>query len=452
MRRHRSAADRDIDNALDDRTVAMKKTAALLLLTVLLLPVTVLAQGKTIVAVIPFNNLMKDASLDWLSGGIAETLTGKLSHVEALQMVERLRLKEITDELRFAASGLADEKTAAKAGKLAGAQVLVMGAFQRAGSRLRINGRFVEASTGRIIRTAEATGPTDQVFELQDRIAYDLIAALHIRTTPAEDRKIEAKPTNSFAAYEYMSRGNDYYMTGNMTDAVRMYKAALAVDPSISGVRYNLGLAYGAQGNPDLALAQFADVLAANPNDKWGLIAAGNASRMKGDYTNAIRYYERVLDVLPSDVTAHGELGVLYRQLGDREKSNAHFRRIGYLTKSNTPAMIEMDLKRDTLAVRVYNVDDVSTVTVNGRVAVQTKYGGDSGFVDIRRFLREGENTVQLTTVNLQIGGWTYGYQIRKNTYVVWEAQDGICGEWGAQNNDGRKGIVYDRKIKVLAR
>ena len=108
----------------------MKKIIALFFFAALLLPTTVQSQGKTVVAVIPFENLMKDSSFDWLSGGIAETLIVKLSNVDALQMVERIRLKEIMDEMKFAASGLVDEKTAAKVGKLAGAQILVVGARQ----------------------------------------------------------------------------------------------------------------------------------------------------------------------------------------------------------------------------------------------------------------------------------------------------------------------------------
>ncbi|MCX5856892.1 MAG: tetratricopeptide repeat protein [Deltaproteobacteria bacterium] len=430
----------------------MKKIMALFLLATLFFPTAVQSQNKTVVAVIPFANLMKDSSFDWLSGGIAETLTVKLSNVDALEMVERIRLREITDEMKFAASGLVDEKTAAKVGKLIGAQVLVVGSFQKAGNRLRINGRFVEASTGRIIKTAEATGVTGEIFELQDKIAYGLISTLKIRTTTEEDRKITKIPTESFKAYEYMSRGNDYYVNGNMTEAIRMYKEALAIDRHLGGVKYNLGLAYNVQGNPDRAIEQFVDVLSAKPNDKWSLIMTGNAYKMKGDHQNAILYYQRVLAVFPDDATAHGELGVLYRRLGDREKANAHFSRINYMLKNLTPSTLELDLKKDVFSVRAYNTDDISTVSINGRVAVKTKYAEDSGFVDVMKFLKKGENTIRLTTVNLQIGGWTYGYQIKKNDYVVWEAQDGVCGEWGAQNNDSKTGVVFDKKIMVMAK
>jgi TolB-like protein len=430
----------------------MKKIIALFLLAALFFPTAVQSQNKTVVAVIPFVNLMKDSSFDWLSGGIAETLIVKLSNVDALQMVERIRLKEITDEMKLAASGLVDEKTAAKVGKLTGAQVLVVGAFQKAGNRLRINGRFVEASTGKIIKTAEATGVTGEIFELQDKIAYSLISTLKIQTTKEEDKRITEKPTESFKSYEYMGRGNDYYASGNMTEAIRMYQKALAVDPDLRGVKYNLGLAYNVQGNPDQAIKQFVDVLSEKPNDKWSLIMTGNAYKMKGDHQNAILYYQRVLDVFPDDVTAHGELGALYRRLGDREKANAHFSKISYMLKNFTPSALELDLNKDVFFVRVYNTDDISTVAINGQLAVKTKYAEDSGFVDIMKFLKKGENTIRLTTVNLQIGGWTYGYQIKKNDYVVWEAQDGVCGEWGAQNNDGKTGVVFDKKIMVMAK
>jgi hypothetical protein len=34
----------------------------------------------------------------------------------------------------------------------------------------------------------------------------------------------------------------------------------------------------------------------------------------------------------------------------------------------------------------------------------------------------------------------------------VWEAQDGVCGEWGAQNNDSKTGVVFDKRIMVVAK
>jgi tetratricopeptide (TPR) repeat protein len=176
----------------------------------------------------------------------------------------------------------------------------------------------------------------------------------------------------------------------------------------------------------------------------------GNAYKMKGDYQNAILYYQKVLHVVPDDVTAHGELGLLYRRLGDREKANTHFSRINYMLKNFTPSTLQLTSSKDVLSIRLYNTDDISTATVNGRIVAKTKYAEDSGFIDLTKFLKNGENIIQLTTVNLQIGGWTYGYQIKKNNYVVWEAQDGVRGEWGAQNNDSKTGIVFDKKITVI--
>jgi TolB-like protein len=47
------------------------------------------------VAVLDFDNLTGDHSLDWLSAGIAETLTSELSHSRNSRLVERRRLGDV---------------------------------------------------------------------------------------------------------------------------------------------------------------------------------------------------------------------------------------------------------------------------------------------------------------------------------------------------------------------
>lgn len=55
--------------------------------------------AKKTVAVMPFSNIMKDSSIEWLSDGIAETMTTKISQVSSFTVVERTRLDEAMKEI-----------------------------------------------------------------------------------------------------------------------------------------------------------------------------------------------------------------------------------------------------------------------------------------------------------------------------------------------------------------
>ncbi len=89
-------------------------------------------------AVLPFENVTKNAEVDWLSVGIPETITSDLTAVPGLILVERLQLSKVMDEQKLQISGAVDPKTSVAIGKLVGADVMVLGAYQKLGPQIRL--------------------------------------------------------------------------------------------------------------------------------------------------------------------------------------------------------------------------------------------------------------------------------------------------------------------------
>ncbi|MBN1522136.1 MAG: PDZ domain-containing protein [Candidatus Aureabacteria bacterium] len=143
---------------------------------VLFFATAVLAEEKK-VAVLPFENLTRDESLDWLKSAISETLTTKFINA-GIPTLERMNIQKILEEIHFTQrKDLADETTAIEAGKLHGAALLVLGAFQRSGDFIRITARFVDTESGEISKAVEETGLIEGLglFQIQDKVAYSLI-------------------------------------------------------------------------------------------------------------------------------------------------------------------------------------------------------------------------------------------------------------------------------------
>lgn len=105
--------------------------------------------------------------------------------------------------------------------------------------------------------------------------------------------------------------------------------------------------------------------------------------------------------------------------------------------------------------VNIYNVDDVSQVTVNGRVISTISYMQQSGIIDITDILTTGDNTIEFTTQNNQ-GGYAYGFKIMQDNALIWSDSCGKVGNFltrvGCNNNDGTTGIVYDNVISLTVR
>lgn len=90
---------------------------------------------------------------DFLSAKIMETVreTGKFT------VVERERLLLALKELELGSTNLADAATQLRIGRLAGAKLMIFGAYQVIANQMRLDLRLVEVETGRIQKAVEKT-------------------------------------------------------------------------------------------------------------------------------------------------------------------------------------------------------------------------------------------------------------------------------------------------------
>ena len=86
-----------------------------------------------------------------------------------------------------------DSTTAVKVGRMAGAEYIVVGSFAALQPRMKIDTRVVRVETGEIVKTAQVTGDEDKFFELEKRLASDLIDGLGLALSPEDQQRLAAK-------------------------------------------------------------------------------------------------------------------------------------------------------------------------------------------------------------------------------------------------------------------
>ncbi len=133
--------------------------------------------GPVRVSVLPFHGASDDATA-FLKDGLAESIVTEIGGDSVVKLVERGQIDVDIHELDFQRSAYVDPATRAAIGKIGGAEVVVLGSWQRAGDQLRIAARFVDVETGEVLATAKADGPLAQPFALQDAIGAAAKAAL----------------------------------------------------------------------------------------------------------------------------------------------------------------------------------------------------------------------------------------------------------------------------------
>jgi TolB-like protein len=113
---------------------------------------------RHVVAILDFETGGKEISS--FSKVIPDLLAAFLAGDERLQLVERATLKNITEELALGQTGLVDEATRARIGKLTGAKFLVTGRAFIVGNQLYITAKIIGTETGKVAAQL-AKGPID---------------------------------------------------------------------------------------------------------------------------------------------------------------------------------------------------------------------------------------------------------------------------------------------------
>lgn len=180
-------------------------------------------RGSTI-AVLDFTNVSTDREFGWLSSGIAETVTNDLRAAGALRIIDRVR---VVEEVRRSGTDLSALRQALHI------DLAVVGSFQRAGDRLRITARVVDAASGEALADAKADGALEEVFELQDRIVAQFSEALGTASADVGNRRTH-RETTSLEAYQAFTEGRvrlESLDASHVAGAIADFERAVTLDP-----------------------------------------------------------------------------------------------------------------------------------------------------------------------------------------------------------------------------
>lgn len=146
---------------------------------------------KKTVAVLRFDNNSGDTDYDPLGKGIAAMMITDLGTVQSIQLVEREKTQDLVNEMQMQQSALFDQRTAARLGKLVGAEYVVTGAILALDPRIRLDTRVVRVETGEIVKTARVMGDQKKFFDLQQKLSKELIDGLDIALSPDEAQQLQ---------------------------------------------------------------------------------------------------------------------------------------------------------------------------------------------------------------------------------------------------------------------
>ncbi|NKM49288.1 adenylate cyclase [Rhizobium leguminosarum bv. viciae] len=180
------------------------------------------------VAVLPFINVSGDTEHDHLAEGLTDDLITELSKVSGLFVIARHSVFAIRDSVG---------KIQDVAAEL-GVKYVLEGTLQRAGPRLRINVKLIDAVTGLSLWAERYDRQYADLFAVQDGVIGKIISALSVKLSARERDQLARIPTENLEAYDYYMRAEQEGFILRDVDTYRrtlsFYQKAIDLDPGFA--------------------------------------------------------------------------------------------------------------------------------------------------------------------------------------------------------------------------
>jgi TolB-like protein/class 3 adenylate cyclase/tetratricopeptide (TPR) repeat protein len=183
--------------------------------------------SKPSIAVLPFANLSGDRDQEYFADGMVEEIITALSRFHGLFVIAR--------NSSFAYRGRAVDVK--QIGRELGVRYILEGSVRKAGSRVRINGQLIDASSGAHLWADRFDGALEDIFDLQDQVTASVVGTIAPKLEQAEIEHAKRKPTENLDAYDYYLRGlaGIHQWTKQSTEeALSNFYRAIQLDPSFA--------------------------------------------------------------------------------------------------------------------------------------------------------------------------------------------------------------------------
>jgi TolB-like protein len=157
-------------------------------------------------------------------------------------IIEREHIDALIEEYKLGLSGMMDQGTAVKLGKMLGVDYLVFGTYSDVMSRVRIDVRVVDVATGGIPATANHHDDRERLYEIVERLAAQLLEEADFEQSAGAPSDVPAvsrakPPAQAILRY---SEALAYEQRGDRTKAAEAYRQALAIFPAYQAASQRL--------------------------------------------------------------------------------------------------------------------------------------------------------------------------------------------------------------------
>jgi TolB-like protein len=281
-------------------------------------------RDKPSIAVLPFQNMSGDLEQEYFADGIAEDVLTTLSKIPELMVIAR--------NSSFVFKGQA--KDIREIGRILGVRYVLEGSVRKTGNRMRLTAQLIDSLDGSHLWADRFDGGMDDVFDLQDRITQDIVAALEVQLTDGEQGRVWRKRSGSPLVYEYFLKARSLYVNFDRHTHAQVrdqLHRALEINPVFTPALYMLGLTLTDQARfgwekdraatYQAALDCATRALAEDANCGEAYLIIGYVRTFQRRHDEAVAAGEKAITLSPSSTDAYHMAGMYHGYAGDFRKA-----------------------------------------------------------------------------------------------------------------------------------
>jgi tetratricopeptide (TPR) repeat protein len=167
-----------------------------------------------------------------LRKALAAMIITDLSKAQGIQVVERIRMQRLLDELKLGQSGIVNPATSPRVGRLLGAGKIVSGNMLGAeADNLHILRILTNVSTGREMGNQDAQGPVNEFFKMQKAIVFGILKDMGLQLSSGDEAVINRYATQNFNSLLLYGEGLDLQDMGEWDQAIKVFQRCALMDP-----------------------------------------------------------------------------------------------------------------------------------------------------------------------------------------------------------------------------
>jgi len=306
------------------------------------------------IAILPFENLSEDKANAFFADGVQDEILTQLAKAADLKVISRTSVMQYRN---------AAARNLREVAQQLGVAHVLEGSVQRAVNRVRINAQLIDARTDAHVWAQSYDRDLADVFAIQSEIAQTIAGQLRAKLSSSEKAAMANPITTDLAANDLYQRGlqlasnsNDPGAKTSLLQAITLFEEAVRHDPKFLRAycqmcETHLDIYWGAfdhtDARRDMARAALDHAASISPDD-------GDVHMQKGvyayhgfrDYGRALAELELARAKLPNSAKIYMQIGAIARRLGHWDDAVRNFDRAVELDPRNFISVEEAGFTR----------------------------------------------------------------------------------------------------------